>query len=83
MKYTRNVDALGRVVIPSEIAKKTGIDKLGKCDIELVNDKIVITPSIDLCVFCGKEANIEVTNGRYVCKKCANSIIEKRREKNG
>ena len=76
MKFTRNVDALGRIVIPSEIAKKTGIDKLGKCDVELVNNKIVITPSTDLCVFCGKEANIEVTKGRFVCKACA-KIIKK------
>ena len=39
----RNIDNLGRVVIPVEMRKELGIDSGSNLNIELVDNKIVIT----------------------------------------
>lgn len=39
----RNIDNLGRIVIPKEFRKELGIDSGSNLNIELVNNKIVIT----------------------------------------
>jgi AbrB family looped-hinge helix DNA binding protein len=39
----RNIDNLGRIVIPKEFRKELGIDSGSNLNIELVDNKIVIT----------------------------------------
>lgn len=39
----RNIDNLGRIVIPAEMRKELGIDAGSNLNIELIDNKIVIT----------------------------------------
>ena len=80
MKYTRNVDALGRIVIPSEVRKHLGVNTGDKLNVELDGHKVIITNAENVCAFCGNPTDYLIVQNLPVCKKCAD-IIVKRSEK--
>ena len=49
----RNIDELGRLVIPKEMRKKMGIGESSPVEIFVEDDKIIVTKYQDSCIFCG------------------------------
>lgn len=80
MKYTRNIDDLGRIVIPKEIRKVLGAEAGDEFNIELNGLKVTITKTENSCAFCGEPTDYLIVQNLPVCKKCANLIV-KRSEK--
>ena len=72
----RNVDPLGRVVIPKEIRKVMGINKGDPLEIAKVNNDIILRKYSKGCIFCGSEKNVKDFNNVPVCSGCRKSLGE-------
>ena len=70
----RNVDPLGRVVIPKEIRKVLGINEGDPLEIAKVNNDIVLRKYSKGCIFCGSEKNVKDFNNVPVCRGCKKSL---------
>ena len=70
----RNLDALGRVVIPKEIRKKHDIHEGDPVIISDVINHVIIRKYRAGCVFCGSEEDVIEYKGIYVCKKCRKDL---------
>lgn len=71
---SRKLDVLGRIVIPAEIRKSLDLKEGGVLDISLDDEKIVLTPRRDACVFCGSDTDLKGYEGRMVCESCITSL---------
>ena len=73
----RNVDDLGRLVLPREFRKHLGIENGTPVEITSEDDKIVIRKFNPRCVFCngtGEGAPLVEFNGKKVCAECRAKI---------
>ena len=64
----KEIDSLGRVVIPATFRKKLGIKSNARVLISLEDNIITISPSIKHCALCGKAINKEQT--LRICNDC-------------
>ena len=64
----KDVDNLGRIVLPIKYRKKLGIESNSKVLVTLEDDGIIISPTIKHCALCGK--NIEKENKFKLCDEC-------------
>ena len=74
MKIEKEVDALGRVVIPKNIRDKFGIGARSKVVFSVLNDSILISTKSELCVLCKKEITAEQKS--RLCNECIRKIKE-------
>ena len=72
----RNVDPLGRVVIPKEMRKVLGINEGDPLEIAKVNNDIVLRKYSKGCIFCGSEKKVKDFNNVPVCSGCKKSLGE-------
>lgn len=70
----RNVDELGRIVIPKELRVNMGMD-IGQ-PVEIFVDKvnIILQKYQAGCIFCGQIDNVVDFKGKAVCRNCIKSI---------
>lgn len=66
----RQIDELGRIVIPIEIRKRLAIAERDPLEIFVKGEKIILGKPVDQCVFCGKQRNLERFMDREVCASC-------------
>lgn len=72
--FLRNVDKLGRIVIPKELRDSMNIKYNDRLKIFIDNRDIVIKQCNKLCVFCGSRENLKDTLGMSVCSGCLTKI---------
>ena len=72
----RNVDPLGRVVIPKEIRKVMGINEGDPIEIVKVNNDIVMRKYSKGCIFCGSDEGISEFRDALVCEECKGVLRE-------
>ena len=72
----RNIDELGRLVIPKEMRKKMGIGESSPVEIFVESDRIIVTKYQDSCIFCGKGSALSDFKGKRVCADCIREIKE-------
>lgn len=70
----RNIDELGRVVIPKEIRKKMDINDGDPMEIFVEGEKILISKYVPNCSFCGGEDGISEFKGKKICRSCLEEI---------
>ena len=70
----RNVDELGRIVIPIEIRKKTNILERSFVEISLKNRSIIIKPYYETGIFCSSKKDLFEFREKLICKKCIEKI---------
>jgi transcriptional pleiotropic regulator of transition state genes len=70
----RNVDDLGRIVLPIEIRKTFNLDPKDQVEIYTDNDMIVLKKYHRNCVFCKSTENIEDFKGKAVCANCKKEL---------
>lgn len=70
----RNIDELGRLVIPKEIRKKLGIKETDPVEIYNEGDKIIISKYNSVCHFCGASAEIVDYKEKKICKSCIKEL---------
>ena len=71
----RNVDGVGRFVIPAEMRKVFGIKETGGAlEMFVEDDRIILKKYEPCCIFCKCEENIQIFKGKNVCSKCAEEL---------
>ncbi len=71
----RNIDNVGRIVIPSEMREMFGIKETGGAlELFVEDDKIILKKFEPTCIFCKSENDIISFSGKNVCKKCAEKL---------
>ena len=72
----RNVDELGRIVIPKEMRKKMDISNNDPVEIFVEGDRIILTKYYSACTFCGCSIGISEFKGKRLCAECLRQIKE-------
>jgi AbrB family transcriptional regulator, transcriptional pleiotropic regulator of transition state genes len=70
----RNIDELGRIVIPVEIRKRFGLSEKDPLEISIKDETILLSRPRSVCVFCGRSGSVEEHRGRAVCRPCIAEI---------
>jgi transcriptional pleiotropic regulator of transition state genes len=70
----RNIDELGRIVIPKEIRTKMEIGSSDPVEIYVDGEKIILVKHNPNCHFCGSEHNLTEFKGKNVCSSCLDEL---------
>lgn len=76
----RQIDKLGRIVIPSEIRRYGGLDIGTNVEIYVKADEIILRKyKFEGCQVCGETEVIKLEAVK-LCKTCLNAMLEKSNE---
>lgn len=70
----RNLDQLGRIVIPIEMRKQFDLGEKDPVEIYIEDNKIILKKHEPNCVFCGESQNIFSYKGKNICKQCVKNL---------
>ena len=70
----REIDKLGRFVIPKEIRNTMEIETLDSLEIFTEGDRIILKKYAPSCVFCGEQDEMTSFQGKLMCKNCIRQI---------
>ncbi len=70
----RNVDNLGRIVLPIEIRRVFDLAAKDQVEIYTDNDMIILKKFERTCVFCKSHEDLSDFKGRAVCAKCLEAL---------
>ena len=70
----RQVDQLGRIVLPKELRTILGIDVKDSIEIFTDGDKIVLQKYQPACTFCNNANDVIYFNGKRICAECITKI---------
>ena len=73
----RQLDTLGRIVVPIELRRTMDIGVKDMVEIFVEDDKIVLKKYHPACIFCGDADNIVFFNGKRICQNCLEEIKNK------
>ena len=73
----RNIDELGRVVVPKELRRKLGIANTDPVEIYVEEDKIILKKYIPVCHFCGSTSMLREFKDKNICQSCVNELLDK------
>lgn len=72
----RNLDELGRIVVPVELRRKLDISEGDAVEIFVDGSKIMLKKYVPGCIFCGNIQEIINYKGKKICKSCKDDIIK-------
>lgn len=70
----RNVDVLGRIVIPKEFRKSLNISEGDPVEISCVGGEIRVRKHNDSCSVCGLKENLKRIQNVLICENCIKEI---------
>ena len=70
----RNLDELGRIVIPMELRNKFKLKVKDPIEIFVDGNSIVLKKYESNCIFCGSSKKFLVFEEKMICEKCAANI---------
>jgi len=70
----RNVDELGRIVIPKEMRRKMDIKSSDPIEIYVEGDKIILTKYQHSCMFCGSNSSLLSFKDKNICTDCIEEL---------
>ncbi len=73
---TRQIDELGRFVLPIEIRRALGINLKDYLEIHVENDAIVLRKFQPSCLFCGSTEDNMIYEGKRICRGCLEKLKE-------
>lgn len=71
---TREIDSLGRVVIPVAVRRALRIQPKTLVDVYIEDGHISIYKHTPSCIFCSGEEDLRQVSGKPVCKNCIAKI---------
>jgi len=71
----RDIDKLGRVVIPVEMRRFLDIDKGDSLEITMEGKRIWLQKNTSYCVVCDSEEDLHQHGGRYLCQVCIRKLL--------
>ena len=76
----RNLDELGRVVIPKEIRRKLNIEQKDPIEIFIEGNSIVLKRYENGCIFCNNSKDLQLYKEKLKRKKCLEKISQLKNE---
>ena len=70
----RNVDELGRIVIPKSMRTRMDIKCGDPIEIFVEGENILLAKFAPHCIFCGSDESVVQFKGKNVCKGCIAEI---------
>ena len=70
----RQMDSLGRIVLPIELRRTLDIAQKDSLEIFVEGDQIILKKYEPNCIFCGGAKDLREYHGKQICAKCAQSI---------
>ena len=70
----RQIDELGRIVVPKEIRKKMYIESGDPLEIFVEGDRIILKKHDPACLFCGKAEDVLFFRGKLCCRDCLEEL---------
>lgn len=70
----RNIDELGRIVIPKELRSRMDMPEGSAVEIYVENDKIVLSRYHIGCHFCDNRNDLYEMKGKMICKACLREL---------
>jgi transcriptional pleiotropic regulator of transition state genes len=73
--FVREIDSVGRVVIPMQLRKELNIVEKGS-KVEMFSDgkQIILKKAIGSCIFCEAEEELAEFEGKFICKTCLEKL---------
>ena len=71
---TRQIDELGRFVLPVEIRRTLGIELRDTLEIYTDNDRIILRKHSPACLFCDGTESILLFEGKRICRECLDKL---------
>ena len=72
----KQIDELGRIVIPKDIRKNLGILPGDELEISLSGEDILIKKTLNRCAFCNASQELIQYKNAYICKACLGDIVK-------
>lgn len=66
----RQVDKLGRIVLPIELRKTLNIEHKDAIEIFTDHNTVILRKYEPSCIFCGSVTNVTTYRGRNICPEC-------------
>ncbi len=73
----RQIDGLGRVVIPKELRRAMEIKEGDSFELFVEDNTIMMRKYQPACIICGNAKNVVTYKGRNFCPDCIKDISEK------
>lgn len=70
----RNIDELGRIVIPKEMRTKMDMKSGDAVEIFVDNENIILSKYVPACLFCGTGGDVVTFKGKKICRGCIAEI---------
>jgi transcriptional pleiotropic regulator of transition state genes len=70
----RQMDDLGRIVIPVELRRTLQIDRRDPLEIFVEGDKIILRKYEAACIFCGSAEDVVTFKDKTVCSHCLSQM---------
>ncbi|MCI8590179.1 MAG: AbrB/MazE/SpoVT family DNA-binding domain-containing protein [Clostridiales bacterium] len=71
----KQIDEMGRIVIPREIKRNMGIEDRDHLEIFVESDKIILKKYQPGCIFCGNTEDIHSFKGKLLCSDCKKQLL--------
>lgn len=73
--FIREIDSVGRVVIPMQLRKELGIVEKGSV-VEMFCDgkQIIMKKAVPNCLFCSSEEDLIQLDGKFICRACLEKL---------
>ena len=72
----RQLDSLGRIVLPIELRRNLNINSKDLLEIIVDGNAVVLRKYEPNCAFCGGEGKLFSYRGKLICKRCLKEIKE-------
>ncbi|MBQ9735208.1 MAG: AbrB/MazE/SpoVT family DNA-binding domain-containing protein [Clostridia bacterium] len=73
----RNIDEMGRLVLPKEMRRKMDIESGDEIEFFAEEDRIILRKYQPSCLFCGSESTVVEYKGKRLCADCIADIKSK------
>ena len=78
----RELDTLGRIVIPMELRRRYGLGAKDPIEIYTEGDAIILKKYTTTCFICN-EADADISCGPFhICRNCLDKVIKEAKEEN-
>ncbi len=72
----REVDCLGRIVLPKEMRDIMDIKPKDALEIYVDGENIVLRKHIPFCILCSSTEDLVTVNEKKICRACLNNLKE-------
>ena len=76
----RNLDELGRIVLPMELRRTLNIESRNEVEIYVEGDNIILK-KYAACTFCGDTEDLNTLYGKPICKTCLATVARENNNK--